>query len=221
MVSRYDRVIAVSEADAQVLQPADPGKVTVVPNGVELRDSTPAGLPADPVVVFTGALYTGPNRDGIGWFCREIWPIVLRDRPDARLLIVGSRPTPDVERLAGDPGVELIPDVPEIWGYLDRARVAIVPLRIGSGTRLKALEAMAAARPVVGTSIGLEGLGLVDGHHAAFADDPVSFAAAINRALSDESWAAALAKNGLRMVEDQYGWQSIGANFADTVLERQ
>lgn len=218
MLGRYDRVIAVSEADAQVLDPEGRRNVAVVPNGVDLGAGPARPLPLEPVVVFTGALYTGPNRDGIKWFCGEIWPHVRNQVNGASLWIVGSRPGPDVTELATEPGVQLFPDVAEVRPYLDLARVAVVPLRVGSGTRLKALEAMAATRPVVGTTIGLGGLGLVDGRQAVFADRPEDLARAVVRALIDDAWATSLASQGRRLVEERFGWEPIGNLFADVVL---
>lgn len=216
MVSRYDRVIAVSTDDSSAL-----GGAAVVPNGVDTEKFRPSPLPREPSVVFTGALYTGPNRDGVAWFCREVWPRVLEAVPAATLAVVGARPPEDVRRLAALPGVSLHADVDDTSCFLAAARVAVVPLRIGSGTRLKALEAMACARPVVGTTIGLSGLGLMDGRHAAFADDPGAFAAAVCRALHDDAWAAALGAQGRRLAEACYDWRAIGRRFADVVLEAE
>jgi glycosyltransferase involved in cell wall biosynthesis len=213
MVSRYDRVIAVSAEDSSVL-----GGAAVVPNGVDTVKFRPSPLPREPSVVFTGALYTGPNRDGIAWFCREVWPRVREAVPAATLAVVGARPPEDVRCLASQPGVSLHADVADTSPFLAAARVAVVPLRIGSGTRLKALEAMASGRPVVGTTIGLAGLGLVDGRHAAVADDPRDFAAAVCRALDDDAWALSLGAQGRRLAEACYDWRAIGRRFADVVL---
>jgi glycosyltransferase involved in cell wall biosynthesis len=218
IVRRYDRVIAVSEADARVLDAAGGRNVAIVPNGVDLGGGPPEPLPPVPSVVFTGALYTGPNHDGIVWFCRKVWPLVRRDVPAATLIIVGARPGPDILQLAGRDGVEVHADVASVRPFLDQARVAVVPLRVGSGTRLKALEAFAAGRPVVGTTIGLDGLGLVPDRHAAFADGPDQLAGAVVRALTDDRWSAELASEGRQLVEDRYAWDAIGSLFADTVL---
>lgn len=218
IAARYDRVIAVSDLDAMRLAAGGAQNVSVVPNGVDLGRRPAESLPSDPVVVFTGALYTGPNRDGIAWFCREVWPRIRAELPDAKLLVVGSRPGPDVLSLSGVPGVEVLSDVPETRSYLERARVAIVPLRIGSGTRLKALEAMAAGRPVIGTTIGLEGLDLADGLNVVVADEPREFSDAVTRVLVDDGWATSLASEGRKRVEERYGWDSIGERFADTIL---
>jgi len=217
IVRRFDQVVSVSEADRLVLDPAGEYGVAVVPNGVELAPASES-IPSQPVAIFTGALYTGPNRDGIKWFCREVWPNVRSKVADALLWIVGSRPGPDVMELARSPGVEVLPDVAEVRPFIDRARVAIVPLRVGSGTRLKALEAMSAGRPVVGTTIGLDGLGLIDGSHAVFADRPEKFATEVCRVLIDDALAASLASEGRRFVEAHYAWGPIGRLFAETVL---
>ncbi|HLI75647.1 MAG TPA: glycosyltransferase [Acidobacteriaceae bacterium] len=215
LLPRYDRVIAVSGDDSSALG----GSAAVVPNGVDTAKFRPAALPPDPSVVFTGALYTGPNQDGIGWFCREVWPRVRDMVPGATLAVVGARPPDEVSRLASLSGVSVHADVEDTYPYIAAARVAVVPLRVGSGTRLKALEAMSCARPVVGTTVGLAGLGLVDGRHAAFADDPRGFAAAVRRALEDDTWAASLGAEGRRLVEARFDWQAIGRRFADVILD--
>ena len=217
-VRRFDQVVCVSEADRQVLDPCGDHGVAVVPNGVALDPVSQPALPSRPVVIFTGALYTGPNRDGIRWFCREVWPSVRSKVADALLWIVGSHPGSDVTSLGDHPGVEVLPDVAEVRPYVERARVAVVPLRVGSGTRLKALEAMSAGRPVVGTTIGLDGLGLIDGRHAVFADSSERFAAEVCRLLVDDASAASLASEGRRFVEEHYAWEPIGRLFAENVL---
>lgn len=212
--ARYDQVIAVSADDALALG----GEAAVVPNGVDVERLRPTPLPPEPTVVFTGALYTGPNRDGLLWFCREVWPIVLRQNPSAAFVVAGSRPGAEIIALGLLPGVSVHPDVPDTAPHLAAARVAVVPLRIGSGTRLKALEAMACGRPVVGTAAGLGGLCLEDGRHAVFADDPAAFAAAVCRALDDRQWAESLGRAGRRLVEQRYDWRLIGQGFVDVVL---
>ena len=113
-------------------------------------------VPGDDVV-FTGTLSWYPNIEGLEWFCTEVFPSVRAALPDARIHIVGREPLPAVHGLAEAPGVCLHADVPSVVPFLERARLAVVPVRIGSGTRLKALEAMASGRPVVGTAIGLAG----------------------------------------------------------------
>jgi glycosyltransferase involved in cell wall biosynthesis len=216
-VAAYDRVVAVSEEDVAALG-GPPERFAVVPNGVDANRYRVSDLPPGPRLVFTGALYTLPNRDGIIWFCQEVFPRVRAAHPEATLEVVGLRPWSDVAALDRIPGVRVIPDVDDVTPYLDRARVAVVPLRIGSGTRLKVLEAMASGRPVVGTSIGVEGLGARDGVHLMVADRPGDFAAAVDRLVRDDSAARPLVAAGRRLVEERFAWPGIAERFVAEVL---
>jgi glycosyltransferase involved in cell wall biosynthesis len=214
MVDAYDLVVVPSDADAALLG----GDVVVVPNGVDTARFRPTPLPVEPLVVFTGTLSWGPNIDGLTWFCRQVLPLVQAQVPDVRLDVVGRSPLPEVEALAQLPGVALHADVPTVVPWLERARAAVVPLRIGSGTRLKALEAMAAGRPVVGTSVGLEGLGIEAGTHAVVADDPSSFAAGVVQVLIDGDLAQRLARTGADHARRHFAWDTIGRRFVDVLL---
>lgn len=216
ITASFERVVVVSDEDLRSL--GSPSGAVVVPNGVDGTRFTPTPLPEAPVLVFTGALYTGPNVDGVQWFCREIFPLVRSRVPDATVVVAGARPVQAVRALAALPGVSVEADVPSILPSLQAVRVAVVPLRIGSGTRLKALEAMAAGRPVVGTTIGLAGLGLVDGRHALMADEPASFAAAVIRLLQDDALAGRLTAEGRRLVDERYDWGGITQRFVEMVL---
>jgi glycosyltransferase involved in cell wall biosynthesis len=212
----FDAVIACTAADAAALDGS--GRVIVVPNGVDLDTFRPAPLPAAPRLVFTGALYTAPNADGATWFCRDILPLIRQQVPGAQIDLVGARPSAEVRALSSLPGVTVCPDVVEVASFLHAARVAVVPIRIGSGSRLKALEALAATRPMVGTTIGLEGLDLQPSRHFLLADTPDAFAAAVVRLLGDDRLATGLAQAGRAAVEERYGWSAIAGQFAGAVL---
>jgi glycosyltransferase involved in cell wall biosynthesis len=217
-IGEYDLVVAVSPEDAAALAAEDAAalgaEVAVVPNGVDTARLAPSELPTGLRVVFIGALHTFPNRDGIRWFATEAWPAIRSRVPGATLDVVGARPPDDVIELAQIDGVSVHPDVPDVAPFLARASVAVVPLRIGSGSRLKVLEAMAAARPVVGTSVGLGGLAFEPGADALVADDPESLAGAVTRVLGDRELASSLAAGGRRLVEARYSWTGIGADYA-------
>ena len=146
-------------------------------------------------------------------------PRVRAHVPDVSLDIVGREPLPEVEALARLAGVSVHADVPSVVPWLEQARVAVVPLRIGSGTRIKALEAMAAGRPVAGTSVGLEGLGIEHGVHAALADDPAALAAAVVELLLDDDRARRLARTGADHARANFAWDTIGRRFVDVLLE--
>ena len=156
--------------------------------------------------------------DGAIRFCHEVLPRVREVVPGAELAVVGARPPQKVLDLAAQPGVSVHGDVPTVVPHLHAARVALVPLRIGSGSRLKALEAMAAGRPVVGTTIGLGGLRYVAGTHALVADDPAGLAAATIRLLREDVLARTMAAAGRALVEERYRWDRIADRFTDLVL---
>jgi glycosyltransferase involved in cell wall biosynthesis len=213
-VASYDQVIAVSEDDARLLG----NRAEVVPNGVDTQHFRRSHLPINHRIVLTGAFYTSPNIDGAEWFAGQVLPKVQERVPDAILELVGRDPVPRVLDLGTIPGVRVYPNVREIVPYVEAARLAVVPLRIGTGTRLKALEGLAAGRPVVGTTTGLEGLGLDSGVHALIADDAESFADAVSRVLTDDDLATRLAAAGRALVEERYSWETIGSRYAETLL---
>jgi glycosyltransferase involved in cell wall biosynthesis len=219
LVQTFEGLVLVSAGDAAALG-ADTAeeRIVVAPNGVDVEHYVPTPLGAEPAVVMTGSFQYGPNVDGAVWFCDQVLPLVQAAVPEATLDLVGHAPRAEVRALAGRPGVSLHPDVPAMAPWLARARVCVVPLRIGTGTRLKALEAMAAGRPVVGSSVGLEGLGLVDGRHAHVEDDPRAFADAVVRVLTDDAHAEALIVAGRALVEERFGWRAIGDDLARDLL---
>lgn len=216
MARDYDVVFTVCEEDAENL----PAPSVVVPNGVDVARFTPTPIPSSGDIVFVGRLNFPPNVDGATWFAREVLPRVQAQRPQARFVMVGLDPVDEVVELTTLPGVALHRDVPDTRPYVAAARMAVVPLRFGTGTRLKALEAMAAGRPLVGTSIGLAGLGLTDAE-ACFADDAGTMATAIVSLLDDDTTGGDLAAAARRLVERHFTWERIAPPFIDAVLGRE
>ena len=210
--AEFDTVFVTSSEDAAALD----GRCLVVPNGVDVAAVRPTPLPREPRIVFVGRLDWQPNVEGLQWFCRMVLPRVRSLEPQARFDIVGFNPVDEVLALR-ETGVQVHPDVPTTQPFLQAARIAVVPLHIGSGTRLKALEAMAAGRPTVGTAVGLAGLGLDSGSTVEIADDPWQMAAAIVRLLNDDEAAASLAAAGRRHVEAHFDWRRIGNDFAQAM----
>ncbi|HEX3898852.1 MAG TPA: glycosyltransferase family 4 protein [Mycobacteriales bacterium] len=209
----YDSVIGVSDEDLAAV----PGRTIAIANGVDTARFTASPLPAAPKLVMTGYLGTPPNVTGALWLCREVLPIVQAAVPAATLEIVGGAPTDEVRRLGDLPGVAVHADVPDIVPYLSAARVAVVPLVMGSGTRLKALEAFAAGRPVAGTSIGLTGLGVADGTGALIGDSPSDLAERIVRLLDDDGLAAKLVTDGLA-IAGRHDWRALGDGYVAAVF---
>ncbi len=156
-----------------------------------------------PSILFQGSLNYAPNMDAADWFVREIVPRVLERVPGATVRLVG-RPTPGVERLEQPPRVTVVGRVADMDPELERADLVVVPLRYGSGTRVKILEAFAHRIPVVSTTIGAEGLGAVDGVHLLVADDPEAFAERCGRLLTDVDLRARLVDAAEQLFEERY-----------------
>lgn len=220
-VGAYDAVVVCSDQDADALCGPDRslarGPVIVAPNGVDLSRFRRAPIPRRPGLVMTATLDYLPNVDGALWFAKEVLPLIRAQGVDVEFDLVGRNPTAEVMALGGLDGVTIHPDVPDVAPFLARARVAVVPLRMGTGTRLKALEALAVGRPLVGTSIGLAGLGLTDGTDARIADQPRALADAIVELMASDDRAESIAAAGHRLVQGRYGWDHIGARFADAL----
>ncbi|MGO9230529.1 MAG: glycosyltransferase [Bryobacteraceae bacterium] len=211
--ARFSQCIAVSSTDADLLRRKNPSlAVSVVENGVDCTSFPVLPEPASGNdLLFAGVLGYPPNADAVRYFCQEILPLVRRDVPGARLLIAGQSPPPDVRALAASDAVSLLPDVADIVPCYQRARLAVVPLRAGGGTRLKILEAMALGRAVVSTTIGCEGLGVSPGRDILIADEPEAFAAGVVSLLRDTAARAALAARARQTVESAYDWPLLAA----------
>ncbi|MCX7681524.1 MAG: glycosyltransferase [Anaerolineae bacterium] len=208
---RADRVIAVSEQDAEQLRRLVPGlQVAVVPNGVDTRAYTPAAAPADPAtLVFTGTMDFRPNVDAVLWFVRKVLPRLRAEVQEVQLLVVGQRPHRRLEKLRHNPAVVLTGWVEDTRPYIARATVYVAPLRIGGGTRLKLLEAMAMGKPVVATTLGAEGYPFTPGRELLLADTPADFASAVLRLLRSPALGLELGPAAREFVEQHYDWQSI------------
>jgi sugar transferase (PEP-CTERM/EpsH1 system associated) len=220
-----DGVVAVSEADRAALQRLVPGlEVTVIPNGVDTEfyndqfpmtndQSKPGHWDLDIghcSLVFTGKMDFRPNVDAVLWFYREVLPQIRRKVPDTHFYIVGQSPHRRVLRLADHPAVTVTGYVDDVRSYIAGACVYVVPLRIGGGTRLKVLEAMAMGKPIVSTSLGCEGFqGLIPGRELSIADSPEDFAQRVIELLEDASRRERLGQAARRFVEERYDWRLI------------
>lgn len=212
----FDRIVTVSEEDREhMARRYGAANVCVVANGVDLDYYTPLPDPCAPTLAFVGSLDWRPNQDAVRWFIESIWPRIRGQAPRASATLIGRRPPGWLADLAARAGVELRADVPDVRPHLAEASLVIVPLRIGGGSRLKILEAMAAGRCVVSTSIGAEGLAVRAGEHLVIADDPDHFADECALLLRDPNRRRALARAGRALVEAEYGWDQIATQMED------
>ncbi len=215
-IERYERYVAetfeetwlISEADRQVLAAACPSAhIRVVPNGVDADYFHPTGQPAEPdSLVFVGHLRVFHNVDAATHLVHDVLPLVRERVPGCTLTIVGANPAPQVERLGDVPGVEVTGFVPDLNDYLNRAAVFCAPLRFAAGVQNKVLEAMAAGRPVVTTSVVNAGLGARAGEEVLVADDAATTAVHVVALLRDPDLRARLGRAGRRFVRRTYDW---------------
>ena len=217
-VSRFDLVLAVSEADKQTFTRLYPGAarrpIHVVRTGVDTKYFSPSPIVAErPHVVFTGSMDWLPNEDGMLFFANDILPEIRRAFPDATLSIIGRSPTPTVQRLADRGGITITGRVDDIRPHVAEGSVYVVPLRIGGGTRLKIFEAMAMGKAVVSTTIGAEGLPVTSGENVLIADEPRAFADAVVRLLRDLQLRQRLEAAARRLVLEHYDWSAVATDF--------
>ncbi|MGA9119094.1 MAG: glycosyltransferase, partial [Bacteroidota bacterium] len=211
---KSDVIMATSERDATLFRQQLPEKrFVVVPNGVDVDRFMPdPGGIVPHSVVFTGLMEYYPNEHGVLYFMEKVFPLIQREVPDTRVYIVGAKPSPRVTRWAS-PQVEVTGYVEDVRPYLARAQVAVIPLWIGGGTRLKALEAVAMKKPIVSTSVGCEGITFTNGADVLIADTPESFAAAVVRLFSDAALRNALAEAAYRDLLPRYRWETVGGRL--------
>lgn len=215
-----DRVLTVSETDRDAFaKTIDPAKIAVIPTGVDVGYFQPTPAAEIPnSVVFTGSMDWLPNEDAIFYFAEEILPLIKRQCPNVSLEVVGRNPSRKLQALADkEKTIRLTGWVEDIRPFLARGSVCIVPLRIGGGTRLKIFEAMAMGKSVVATSIGAEGLPVRSGENVLLADTPIEFANSVVALLSDVKERRRLGFAARTLVEENYSWSRIAAEFAQAL----
>lgn len=226
LLASCEKHTVCSERERAQLQAVVPSAaIHVVENGVDIAQFSDAEiesaylrsrLSAAPTdrrhLLFVGSMDYHANIDAVRFFGREIWPLLRQQNADLSFSIVGRNPSPAVVELGSEPGIEVVGTVDDVRPYYRQAFAAIVPLRVGGGTRLKILEALAAGVPVISSKLGAEGLSLTPGKEILLADTAEEFSAAI-AALHDEEKRRQLVTAGRRVVAERYDWQSLGRNL--------
>jgi glycosyltransferase involved in cell wall biosynthesis len=211
---RFDTVIAVSEKDAAWFRENfSIGNVETIPTGVDLEYFGWQAAVGGNQVMFVGSMDWPANQDGISFFLQEVWPQVLRAVPEASMKVIGRSPPAGLVREAPTKSWQFTGYVDDVRPHARGSAVAVIPLRVGGGTRIKAYEAMAMGIPVVSTSIGVEGLPLEADRHYLRADDARSFAAAILRLFRDTELRAGLSQRAREFVESKYSNREVAKVF--------
>jgi glycosyltransferase involved in cell wall biosynthesis len=220
LIHEFDHTFAVSSIDQQALLQgaADWGdgnatatnlrsKITIIPITVDCMTLHPVQRKnTTPSILTVGTLFYPPNADGVRWFMREVFPLVRGKVPNAHLTILGPRPPKDIVGAGHDysQSITVTGYVPDLLPYFESAAVVVVPVRAGSGMRVRILEALALAMPVVTTTAGLEGIDANNEEHVLVADDPEGFAHGVVRLLQDSQFGRQLGQNGRRLIERKY-----------------
>jgi glycosyltransferase involved in cell wall biosynthesis len=214
--AKATRLISVSNEDAQLIRDRFSSRpLDVVDNGIDRSYFESVRGDRDPKqILFLGALDWRPNLDAIRLLLDQIFPAVRAVEPSARLCLVGRKPSETlVRRVKGLAGVELHPNVPDVRPYLACSGVMAVPLRIGGGSRLKILEALACGLPVVSTRVGAEGLDLVPGQDYIAADEPQAMTRELVACLRAPTQVQAMAERCRPFVLDRYDWSTLAAKL--------
>jgi polysaccharide biosynthesis protein PslH len=204
-----DGVYLCSGADEQRLHDQIPAvRTTVIPNAADVnfyqpRSTDPA--PDGDTIVFFGLLSYVPNIDGVIYFVENIWPRIAAANPQARFKVIGGSSPPSLLALAG-PRIEFTGFAPDLRPHLAAAAAVVVPLRLGGGTRLKIVEAMAMGKAMVSTTLGAEGIEAIPERDLLIEDQPAAFADAVNRLLAEPALAARIGQSARQLAEERYSW---------------
>jgi len=215
---RFPLNIVVSDADAEILSGISPGiRTVVIPNGVDVDYFRPRVDEETEAVIHAGGMQMFANRDAVDWFLDQMWPRIKAAVPGVRFIGVGSRPSARLlDAATTDPQVEAPGFVPDVRPWVAQSSVFIVPLRVGGGTRLKMVDAMAQGKAIVATRIGAEGIRGEDGRHFVLADEPESFADEVIRLLKDKEARQELGEAARARVEAEYGWPLLASRLAES-----
>jgi glycosyltransferase involved in cell wall biosynthesis len=208
VMQRTAHTVAMSHPDMVSLRQISPATpITVVPNGVDMAVySHYRGKVVKSDLVFTGKMDFRPNVDAMLWFGQQVLPLIQTERPGTTLAIVGRRPHARLDALRRLPGVTITGYVDDVRPYIAGTKVYVAPLRVGGGTRLKLLEAMAMGKAIVSTNLGAEGFPVVNGKELVLADEPEQFAQEVLHLLKTPTRRAELGRAGKAFAQTNYSW---------------
>ena len=211
LLCNVDHTVAMSQPDEAALRAVAPAApITIIPNGVDLAtyaNYSGTSIPHD--IVFTGKMDFRPNIDAVLWFGQQVLPLIQQQRPGTTFAVVGQRPHPRLDVLRPNPHITITGFVDDVRPYIAGATVYVAPLRVGGGTRLKLMEAMAMRKAIVATQVGAEGFPVVDEQELRLADEPADFAAQVLDLLQNAAQRKALGQAGFAFAQAHYGWDSL------------
>lgn len=214
ILARADGCSMITESDAAECRRLFPAtSPAVVGAGTDLEYFRPSTVARDPnLLVHVGSLTAFTKLDAVLWFCREVWPRILEAKPGARFRLVGQAPP---ERFRAFPNVEVRGRVDDVREHLAAGIAFIAPQFVGSGVRLKIINAMATGNAVVATPVACEGIPIDDGQHALVREDAVGFAEAVLQLMNDPDRGACFGQSARQLAEELYDWNRITAGLEE------
>lgn len=221
--SMSDLTLTITPEDRDRLVPdRGSGRIDVLPAGVDPSEFELLAHDSESTVVtFFGSMDYHPNEDAVLWFVRDVLPLMRDQRPEISFEIVGKDPSREIRDLDDRPGVRVTGFVEDLGKRVGRAGVVVLPIRVGTGIRMKALHAMAMGKPLVSTTLGVQGIDITDGRHASLADEPEAFARAVLDVLDDPDRQTRYRNNARALVEREHDWPTITdrlEGFYETVI---
>lgn len=211
MGRQYNRIVTLSSRDREILKGLLPGmEISAGKTGTSLKQFySPYQRIDTPSLLYIGSFIHYPNVEAILYFKERIWPLIKKRIPDATLTIVGSHPTPEVRALEADNSIEVTGFVEDVRPYLDKSAIFIAPMRKGYGMKGKILEALVRAKPVVSTTIGINGIEVTPAQHLLVADSPEDFSAKVSSFINDNDLRREIAISGQQAVKKKYNWETV------------
>jgi len=206
----FDECLMITKKDVERIKTMSPKvKATMVPAGVDVSYFSPIGIAEEPYsVVSVASMDWLPNVEGILWFYKDVFPLVKERISKAKLYIIGRNPPPNIRKIESK-DVIVTGFVEDVREYMAKGQVFVVPLKTGSGMRIKILNALAMGRPIVSTLVGCEGINVTDGRDISIADTPENFAQKVVALLDDGSKRRKMGREGIKLVRERYRWEQI------------
>ena len=215
----YDGVVCITKNDAEVFRQAGCRKPVVsIPFGVDSGEMPSVEVEPDSLF-HIGAMDWLPNQESIRWLLEEVWPVVHREVPQAKLYLAG-RKMPARWMEAKIEGVSVIGEVPDAMYFIGSKKINVVPLLSGSGIRVKIIEAMSIGKTVITTTVGAQGIDYTDGENILIADTPEQFARQIKRCLDDDAFCSRVGEAAAQLVADQYDRKKLAEELIEFYNKR-
>lgn len=210
--ARFDCNVMMSATDEADLKEMAPGvRTAIVPNGVDTEYFQPGQVEVEPAIIYTGGMNMFANEDAVLYMLKEMWTRIKQAIPNVRFYVIGQDPTREILDFAkNDDAVTVTGFVNDIRPYVARSAVYVVPIRVGGGTRLKVLDALAQGKAIVSTSVGCEGINVTDGKNIRIEDNPVEFAKRTIELLKDPDKRRDLGQKARQLAVEEYSWEKIG-----------